>query len=336
MTDADEARPRDVPDNSAVTATTPFGPGSVSLGLHPDTSLPASAQVSLLLDQARAAEAAGFDGVTLSEHHANFAGYLPQPLLACGWMLEATERVWAAPTPLLLGLRHAVLVAEEVSWTAARHPGRVSLAVASGYASSDLDLVGLDQARRTERFREQQALLMDALGGRHSASADAAITAWAAAPAPVLSATNSVSGVRLAAALGMGIVYPGGEDPDRLGALTVAYRDAGGTGPVVWIRGFWIGSPPETAAAAALAATYRERSPTGTRQSEGFHSPVLSGSPAEILELARDHVERAGVDAVNARLHVAGVSADVVGAQIERFGADVVPGLRGLLGAVVR
>ena len=28
--------------------------------------------------------------------------------------------------------------------------------------------------------------------------------------------------------LGMGIVYPGGEDPDRLGELTAAYREAGG------------------------------------------------------------------------------------------------------------
>ena len=147
----------------------------MSLGLHPDTGLAAPQQVRLLLEQARAAEAAGFDGVTLSEHHANFTGYLPQPLLACGWVLEATESIWAAPAPLLLGLRHAVLVAEELCWTAARHPGRVALAVASGYAASDLELVGFDPARRTERFREQQALLMDVLGGRHAASADAAI-----------------------------------------------------------------------------------------------------------------------------------------------------------------
>ena len=316
---------------TTATPATPFAPGSVSLGLHPDTTLDAGGQVELLLAQARAAEAAGFDGVTLSEHHANFPCYLPQPLLACGWVLAATERVWAAPTPLLLGLRHAVLVAEDLCWTAARHPGRVALAVASGYAASDLELVGLDPARRTERFRQQQALLMDVLGGRHAVSADAAIATWAAAPGPVLSATNSLTAVRLAAALGMGVVYPGGEHPDRLGTLTASYREAGGTGPVVWIRGFWIGRPPETAAASALAATYRDRSPAGTRQTKGFHSPMLSGSPSEILELARDHVQRAGVDAVNARLHVAGAPVGLVAEQIDRFGRDVRPALAQLL-----
>jgi alkanesulfonate monooxygenase SsuD/methylene tetrahydromethanopterin reductase-like flavin-dependent oxidoreductase (luciferase family) len=309
----------------------PFGRGSVSLGLHPDTALEAAEQVRLLLAQAGAAEAAGFDGVTLSEHHANFTSYLPQPLLACGWVLDATDSIWAAPTPLLLGLRHAVLVAEELCWTAARHPGRVALAVASGYAASDLELVGFDPDRRTERFREQQALLMDVLGGRHAASADAAIAAWTAAPGPVLSATNSRSAVRLAADLGMGIVYPGGEDPDRLGELTAVYRDAGGAGPVVWIRGFWVGAPPETAAAAALAATYRDRSPAGTRQTKGFHSPMISGSPETIVEHAADHVRRSGVDAVNARLHVAGAPAGEVAEQIERFGHDVLPALRELL-----
>ena len=314
-----------------MTAAVPFAAGSVSLGLHPDTSLDAAGQVELLLSQARAAEAAGFDGVTLSEHHANFPSYLPQPLLACGWLLEATERMWAAPTPLLLGLRHGVLVAEELCWTAARHPGRVALAVASGYAASDLELVGIDPTGRTERFRQQQALLMDVLGGRHPAGADAAVAAWTAASGPVLSATNSLTAVRLAASLGMGVVYPGGEDPDRLGTLTRAYREAGGTGPVVWIRGFWVGRPPETAAASQLAATYRDRSPAGTRQTKGFHSPMLSGSPSEILELAHEHVERAGVDAVNARLHVAGAPAGAVADQIERFGRDVRPGLARLL-----
>ena len=103
----------------------------------------------------------------------------------------------------------------------------------------------------------------------------------------------------------------------------------------MWIRGFWIGTPPQTEAAAALAATYRDRSPVGTRQTKGFHSPMLSGSPAEILELAGDHVARSGVDAVNARLHVAGAPAAAVAEQIERFGREVLPGLRGLVGVGV-
>jgi alkanesulfonate monooxygenase SsuD/methylene tetrahydromethanopterin reductase-like flavin-dependent oxidoreductase (luciferase family) len=316
--------------------TRPFAVGSVSLGLHPATELDAGAQVTRLIAEARLAERAGFDGVTLSEHHGGFPSYLPQPLLAAGWILDATEHVWAAPAPVLLGLRSPVHVAEELCWTAARHPGRVAIGVASGYSAGEFELFGLDPSTRTERFRDAQQVLVAVLRGEHPASADAAISAWRAAPSTLLSATNSSAAVRVAAALGMGIIFPGGEDPDRLGRLSSTYRDAGGPGPVVWIRGFWIGDPPRTAAAAALTSTYREQAAAGTRQGQGFHSQLLSGPPDVILEQAADHVRRAGVDAVNARLHVAGAAPGAVAEQIVRFGAEVAPGLRHLVGLARR
>ena len=90
--------------------------------------------------------------------------------------------------------------------------------------------------------------------------------------------------------------------------------------------------PAETG---SLATTYRDRSPAGTRQTKGFHSPMLSGAPDEIVERAGDHVTRSGVDAVNARLHVAGAPAGAVGEQIERFGREVLPALRELVGVGV-
>ena len=49
--------------------------------------------------QAGLAEAAGFDGVMTSEHHGGFPNYLPNPLLAATWALEATERAWAGAVP---------------------------------------------------------------------------------------------------------------------------------------------------------------------------------------------------------------------------------------------
>jgi len=309
----------------------PFAAGSVSLGLHPATELDAVAQVTRLIAEARLAERAGFDGVTVSEHHGGFPSYMPQPLLAASWILDATERVWAAPAPLLLGLRNPALVAEELCWTAARHPGRVAMGVASGYSAAEFELFGLDPSTRTARFRDAQQVLVAVLRGEHPASADAAISAWGAAPSTLLSAANSSAAVRVAAELGMGIIFPGGEDPDHLGRLSSTYRDAGGPGPVVWIRGFWIGDPPRTAAAAALASTYREQAAAGTRQGQGFHSELLSGAPDVIVELAADHVRRAAVDAINARLHVAGAPQAAVAEQIERFGAEVAPGLRQLV-----
>src|SRR5690349_3741837 len=108
----------------------PFGRGSVSLGLHPDSSLDLHHQIDVLVGQAVDAERAGFDGVTVSEHHNGFPGYLPQPLLASTWILEATSTVWSGPAPTVLSLRRARLVAEELAWTAARHPRRFGAVLA--------------------------------------------------------------------------------------------------------------------------------------------------------------------------------------------------------------
>ena len=69
---------------------------------HP---LAADRVVSEMRAQAAAAERAGFDGIMTSEHHGGFPGYLPNPMQAAGWLLDATRTLWAAPCPLLLPLR---------------------------------------------------------------------------------------------------------------------------------------------------------------------------------------------------------------------------------------
>jgi alkanesulfonate monooxygenase SsuD/methylene tetrahydromethanopterin reductase-like flavin-dependent oxidoreductase (luciferase family) len=54
--------------------------------------------------QAVAAAEAGFDGVTISEHHGSFDGYFPNPLQLAGWLLGSIPQIWVAPFPLLLPL----------------------------------------------------------------------------------------------------------------------------------------------------------------------------------------------------------------------------------------
>src|ERR1700759_2663285 len=98
----------------------PFAPGSVSLRSYPHDGLDAVATIAELRVQAARAAGAGFDGVMTSEHHAGFAGYLPNPLQLAGFLLDAMPSGWAAPCPLLLPLRAPALVAEEGAWLAAR------------------------------------------------------------------------------------------------------------------------------------------------------------------------------------------------------------------------
>ena len=306
----------------------PFAPGSVSLGLHPIEGRDGPGQAGALVEQAVAAEAAGFDGVTLSEHHGRFPGYMGQPLLATTWCLAETERIWAGPAPYLLGLRNPILVAEELAWTAARFPGRVGAAFAPGYARADFELLGIDFEQRTARFVKALDTLLDTLRGARGPS-DPAIEAWAADPGPILTAGNSRPGVRRAAAGGTGLLLPGGNARERYDELIGIYRDtcpSAPPGPVVKIRQIWMGSPPE-GALEARDAVYRQAATAQMRQAAGFAEPFLYGSDEHVLEeLARD-AEEFGLDAMNIRFHLADVAHEAVLEQIARFGEAVLPRL---------
>src|SRR5215472_2751000 len=144
----------------------PFAPGSVSLRLYPHLDLPAHAIVEEMRGQAALAAEHGFDGIMTSEHHGGFAGYLPNPLQAAGWCLEAMATGWAAPCPLLLPLRPAALVAEEIAWLAARFPGRVGIGVASGALPDDFEVMGLTMERLADRFGAGLEALAAMLRGR--------------------------------------------------------------------------------------------------------------------------------------------------------------------------
>ena len=170
----------------------------------------------------RSRSAHGFDGVMTSEHHGGFAGYLPtrsRPRAGC---LEAMPAGWAAPCPLLLPLRPAALVAEEVAWLAARFPGRVGLGVAAGALADDFAVMGLEMGDKTERFADGLALVAAALSGRASGvvTARSTIQRCADQPVPVLSAAMGVTAAQRAAACGVGLLFdsltaPAAHAPDR-------------------------------------------------------------------------------------------------------------------------
>jgi alkanesulfonate monooxygenase SsuD/methylene tetrahydromethanopterin reductase-like flavin-dependent oxidoreductase (luciferase family) len=303
----------------------PFAPGSFSFGLHAVEGADGPGQAAALVEQAQAAETAGFDGVTMSEHHGGFRGYVPQPLMVSGWVLAATERLWSGPAPYLLNLRNPVLVAEELAWLAARHPGRVGAVLAPGYAKSDFDLLGVDFADRPARFATLLDTLLATLRGETEAAADPAIAAWATAPGALLSAANSTPAVRRAAERGMGVYFPGGETRERMRTLIERYREAGGPGPVIKIRTLWMGDPPP-GALEERDRVYREAAAaSGMRQASGFAEPFAYGEDAYILEEVATDMATLGLDGMNIRLYLAGVGHAAVLEQIGRFGMAVLP-----------
>jgi alkanesulfonate monooxygenase SsuD/methylene tetrahydromethanopterin reductase-like flavin-dependent oxidoreductase (luciferase family) len=305
--------------------TAPFAPGSISLRLYPHNDLPAPAIVAELRAQAALAIEHGFDGVMTSEHHGGFHGYLPNPLQAAGWCLEAMPAGWAAPSPLLLPLRPPALVAEEVAWLAARFPGRVGLGVASGALPEDFEIMGATMERLSEQFAAGLETVTRVLDGSDpgALAGDPAIKACAEDPIPVVSAAMGFTAVRRAARLGVGILFDSLSTPARCRELTDAYREAGGSGPCIVIRRAWLGEPPRDSVERQVDV-YRGYTPSSAQAKWGKDELVGAADARSVAEGLATAAAEAGADALNLRVHVPGVSPAEARDQITRLGDEVV------------
>jgi len=316
----------------SMASTAPFARGSVSLRLYPHNDLAASAIVEELRAQAALAAEHGFDGVMTSEHHGGFAGYLPNPLQAAEWCLEAMSRGWAAPAPLLLSLRPPALVIEEIAWLAARFPARVGLGVAAGALADDFEIMGASMSGLTARFGDALEQVVGALSGRDPGrlGEDPAVRACAEQPVPMVSAAMGFTAVRRAAALGVGILFDSLSTPERCRALVDAYHEAGGTGPCIMIRRAWIGDPPR-ARVDAQVDVYRSYSSSAAQSHWGGDELITHSAAAAVSTAVADAATRAGVDSVNLRVHVPGVDPEAARQQIVLLGAKVVGTIRDAL-----
>jgi alkanesulfonate monooxygenase SsuD/methylene tetrahydromethanopterin reductase-like flavin-dependent oxidoreductase (luciferase family) len=306
-------------------ARQPYGPASVSLGVHAISSHSATRQVDAVIAQALLAESVGFDGATLSEHHAGVPGYLPQPLLISSWILAESRRIWSGPTPTLLTMRNAFLLAEEIAWTAARYPDRVGASFAAGYTPSDFEAVGLDADGLAGRFSHGLTTLLTALGGGGLMAEDPAIRDARNAPIPLLSAAHSMSAARQAAHADLGLLLIGmGHVTERTKKIIAAYEEAGGRRSKIWIRRVFLGKLPD-GATRELQSSYGAWDASRGGSLEEF----VHGSADQVAETLIGDVAMLGAGAaLNLRVHVPGVSAAGLSEQIERIGSELLPPLR--------
>ena len=291
--------------------------GSVSLRLYPHLGLPPGDIVRELLEQARLAERAGFDGLMISEHHNAFAGYLPNPIQAAGWLLDVTTSMWAAPCPLLLPLRPPALVAEEIAWLAARFPGRVGVGFAAGSLEADFTIAGTTKDDLTARFAAALELVSGMLLGRDpgSLSDDPAIRQCATDPVPVVSAAMSAAACRRAAAAGVGLLFDSLTTVARCTELVEVYRDAGGVGPIVLIRRASPGTPPAQRQDDQLRL-YRSYAAPAAVEHWG-DDQLASGSANAITEQLATQATAIGADCLNLRVHTPGMAPVEARAHIE-------------------
>jgi alkanesulfonate monooxygenase SsuD/methylene tetrahydromethanopterin reductase-like flavin-dependent oxidoreductase (luciferase family) len=320
------------------THVNPLGRGSVSLRIYP-LDLPPGQIVTDVAHQAHLAEEAGFDGCMFAEHHGGFPNYLPNPLLAATWALEATNRMWAAPCPLLLPLRPVTQVVQDLVWTHHRFPGRVGVGVGAGSFPIDFDMAGVPLAELFPRYRQALGVLTDALAGRASGSlaGDPGVAALHGGEVPVVAGVQTVVTTRRAARLGMGVLYNSLQTEAAVREQNDAYVDEGGEGARILIRRLWIGPPP-TANVEAQMARYRDAATKHTATAgivdrwAADDGLIAAPDGAEAAERLFETMVRSGCDALNVRVFLAGLSPEQVHDQIVRHGAETVPRLRELLG----
>ncbi len=305
--------------------TVPLAPGTVSLGLHPVARSAAEAVDDLRRD-AEAAQAAGFDGVTISEHHAGAPGYFANPLLVSATLLAALRTIWVAACPVVLPLRHISGVLEDVAFLRAAFPGRFAVGVAPGWAGDDFALFDVPEQHRRAVFEKQLAVLTAVRDGQHSPAASRLLkdplVALLASDFPVaVSAAGSLTAVRRAARAGLGLLLSQYMGVVELRRMVQDYRIAGGTGPIVLIRRFWIG----TDVPQALVRMMSEQGAWVSRDS----SVLLHGDGSLVSAQLRDMMDRTGVDAINMRVQFPGLTRALYEAQVARFGSEVLPGVRG-------
>lgn len=308
----------------------PFAPGSISLRLYPHNDHDAVQIVEEMCTQGRIALDGGFDGIMTSEHHGGVGGYLPNPLQMASFLLEDTVSGWAAACPLLLPLRPTALVAEEVAWLAARHPGRVGLGVGSGAMELDFDVMGLDVKNAATTFKAQLPRIVKLLRGENldDLKGDLALQRCREHPIPVLSAAVSLTAARRAARCGAGLILEGMSGKEKLARLCETYREEGGRRPVVLIRRVWLG-----AIQTSLVESQRRfyQSVQGETRPIPTDQTIFTDDGREMAQELADLVHTSGADALNLRVHLPGISPSSVREQIAGLASEVVPVLRTLL-----
>jgi len=252
---------------------------------------------------------------------------MAQPLQTASFVLEAHAAGWAAAAPLLLPLRSTALVAEEVAWLQARHPGRVGIGVAAGALPLDFEVAGVSQKASVNHFKAELPRLVAMLRGEElgGLDGDPALLACAQEPVPVVSAAVSTAAAVRAAQCGAGILMEGMSSPQRLATLTRAFDEAGGTGPKVLIRRVWLGRM-----SAGLVANQRAvyESYAGRPSSFGEDQTITSDDPTELAERIATTVKEVGADAINLRVQLPGMRPEEVREQITGIGTTVVGFLR--------
>jgi coenzyme F420-dependent glucose-6-phosphate dehydrogenase len=305
---------------------------------------------SQMLEQAKAADAAGFDGIASSDH---FAPWWPDGRGSFAWTTLAaigqhTDRPIGTSVTPVVHHYHPGLIAQAFMALEELYPRRVFLGAGSGEAVNEVPL-GLDwpsPAEQIERLDQGleaitrlwngETVTMD--GGWFRLKEARLYTTAASRPRLYVSAFGPQA-AQVAARHGDGLWTLG--DPEQAPEIIEAYRSAGGTGEIIFQAGFALGTDEQATIdgarmwkATQLPEVYKDPIPDPAEMlaladeqmsdeefaKEGF---LVGADPEEHVARIRE-MEQAGATVIGLQ----GIGADPLGS-IARYGEHVLPALRG-------
>ncbi|MER6633085.1 LLM class flavin-dependent oxidoreductase [Streptomyces sp. NPDC000987] len=105
------------------------------------------------------AEELGFDAFHTTEHHFQFNGWAPSPLVVLAKAAGLTKRMRLVTNILIIPLYHPLRLAEDVATLDNLSEGRVTLGVSPGYVSEELAAFGVPSKERFGRYEEALDLM---------------------------------------------------------------------------------------------------------------------------------------------------------------------------------
>lgn len=111
------------------------------------------------------AEQLGFEAFHTTEHHFQFNGWAPSPLVVLGKAAGLTRHMRLVTNILIVPLYHPLRLAEDVATLDNLSEGRVTLGVSPGYVSEELAAFGVPPKERFGRFEESLDLMQEAWKG---------------------------------------------------------------------------------------------------------------------------------------------------------------------------
>jgi alkanesulfonate monooxygenase SsuD/methylene tetrahydromethanopterin reductase-like flavin-dependent oxidoreductase (luciferase family) len=186
---------------------------------------------------ARAAEAAGFDGAWVAEHHFISYGACPSAVALAGFLLGQTTRLEVGTAAAILSNRHPVALAEEAALLDAVSGGRFRLGVARGGPWVDLEVFGTGLDRYVTGFTESLDVLLEAASGQprlradgtHFSFREVAVVPRPARRLPVWVAATSSSTVDLAARRGLPLLLGMHDDDAAKAGMLARYAETAAT-----------------------------------------------------------------------------------------------------------